>query len=579
MKKERSVSQDLPLRPALCVGFKAHAKRESHNALRENQSWWRPLTMALAGCFLLFPACSLIGADRPDAAGAAPAIKSRIAGGSASQPAVKTAGKTAFGLEQAVRTALDSDPRLYSGHWQAEAARHGVALAWRGNLPQITASGNYGYEKRDYTSGGPQDTTEEGEKQDTDFGSNNSKYGIDLSWTVFEFGAGSHRIDAARDRAAGTVFQEARSRDLVIFDTVKAYFDLFRIRQLLVINQQNRIAHRELTKVVQARVQQKQAAPVRMQEAELRLQELEGEREELFALENDAVEAYRLTTGVEPAAELAEPLDPKQVPAFGADNIDSLIEQMKQHNPELIALRKDIDAQRHDVEAARREHLPKVSLYSGYSYRTNDYNTYTNGADYNDLEAGVKISMPLFGQQIGETVDMAVARREAQIGQYNRLLRETERNARVAVDTMQSLKVRQGQLEENARSAAKLAEARGEQFKMQSMGDDSVLAMSNALQQRFRSEAAAFNTRLKFRLSAYSLESAIGRLVQEFVEPGTQYTDMTASTDQPMDVPRESWLSRVDDKRYEPLPQATESNGLKIHPLCILGGKRYQADE
>src|SRR3990167_2499071 len=129
-------------------------------------------------------------------------------------------------LAQAVRLALDNDSRIYSSHWQAEAARHAAALAWRGSLPQGTASRAFGRQRIDYGSGS------------TISGSANTRNsGLDVNWTVFEFGAGRHRIAAGKDREAAATLREARTRDIAIFDVVIAYFDLYRLRHLLTINQ------------------------------------------------------------------------------------------------------------------------------------------------------------------------------------------------------------------------------------------------------------------------------------------------------------------------------------------------------
>lgn len=483
------------------------------------------------------------------------------------QPAGKS-GKAAasFGLAEAVRSALDNDPRLYGSHWQAEEAHHAEALSWRGDLPQITASGSLGREDIEYGRGG----------QNVGWTSP-TRYGVDANWTVFEFGAGRHRVAAAKDRADSAVLREARSRDIAIFDVVLAYFDLYRLRHLLTINQQNRIAHRELTRVVQARVQQHQAADVRLKEAVLRLQDIELEREDLLAQEKDAVESYRLVTGEVPPDTLSEPAGPAKLPRFTANDIAELLKSAEKRHPELASLRKDIDAQAHDIEATRRQHLPTVSLYGGYSKVTSDY-TRSGQPDYEDTQIGVKVSVPLFGQQINEGVDQTIAARESQIGQYSRLQREVQRNVRVSTDTMLSLEARRGQLAENARSAAELAELRESQFKVQNMGDDAVLAMSNALSQRFRSEAAYFNAQMKGRLSAYSLEAATGELVGEFGNPGAQYTDMTAGSNLAMNVPRSSdMFSRVEKDRYEKLPLATPENGLEEKPGCLLGSERLES--
>lgn len=491
--------------------------------------------------------------------------------GSAAPAAAKPGGKggaavAKAGLAEAVRLALDNDSRLYGSHWQAEAARHGAALAWRGDLPQVTASSTVGRQNIAYARGG------------TNLGETATRnHGLDVNWTVFEFGAGRHRVAAARDREASAVLREARSRDIAIFDVVIAYFDLYRIRHLLTVNQRNRIAHRELTRVVQARVQQKQAADVRLKEAVLRLQDIEIEREDLLAQEKDAVESYRLVTGALPPDTLPEPAGPAKLPGFTVGEVDALTRVAEARHPELASLRKDIDAQSHDIEVARRQHLPTVSLYGSYHVAENDF-TRAGGPNYSDTQVGVKVVLPLFGQMTNQAVNQTVAAREGQIGQYGRLLREVQRNIRVAADTVLALEARRGQLADNARSAAELAQLREQQFKVQGMGDDAVLAMSNALQQRFRSEAAHFNATMKGRLTAYSLQAAIGGLEDEFGDPGAPFTDRAARADLAMNVPRSSdWYWRVERERYGQLPLATPDNGLADPPACLLCGARYPA--
>jgi len=467
-------------------------------------------------------------------------------------------------LAQAVRLALDNDSRIYSSHWQAEAARHAAALAWRGSLPQVTASSAFGRQRIDYGSGS------------TISGSANTRNsGLDVNWTVFEFGAGRHRIAAGKDREAAATLREARTRDIAIFDVVIAYFDLYRLRHLLTINQRNRIAHRELTRVVQARVEEKQAAYVRLKEAVLRLQDIEMEREDLLAQEKDAVESYRLVTGELPADFLLEPPGPAKLPALRVGDVDDLIVLSEARHPELASLRKDIDAQSHEVEVARRQHLPTVSLYGGYHRVHNDL-TNAAGPNYTDSQVGVRVSMPLFGQMVNQGVNNIVAAREGQIGQYSRLLREVQRNIRVSVDTILSLEARRGQLADNARSAEELAQLHDRQFRTQGMGDDAVLAMSNALHQRFLSEAAHFNAVMRIRLSSYSLQAAIGTLEMEFVDGGEQFTAMTARANLAMNVPRSSdWYWRIERERYDKLPLATPKNGLADEPDCHLCGERY----
>jgi len=41
---------------------------------------------------------------------------------------------------------------------------------------------------------------------------------------------------------------------------------------------------------------------------------------------------------------------------------DNLIALVEARHPELASLRKDVDAQSHEIEVARRQHLPTVSL-------------------------------------------------------------------------------------------------------------------------------------------------------------------------------------------------------------------------
>lgn len=457
------------------------------------------------------------------------------------------------GLHKAVRAALDYDSRLYGAHWGAEAARVNVALARRAYLPQVTLSAGASVEKYDYTKGGT--NTERNET---------GQYGISASWRVFDFGASQRRVSAALSRQESEALREERMRDIVTFDLVSAYMDVYRVRKLLDINQKNRVAHRDLSEIVQARVKQGLGSEVRLKEAMLRLQDIEMEREDLIQQSKDAGEAYRLLTGDLPDDVFSEIEGARKLPRFSDDSIETLIAEATERHPELAAARNEIDAEGHDIEALHRQHLPAVDLNLGYSRLVNPA---PKAASYWDPKVGVTLTWQLFGNLVNQQVSQAVAKREQQLANYNRLMHETERNVRTGADSILSTRARLDQIAASTRSAAEVANLRLQQFKTQTMSDDSVLAMSNAFNQRFRAEASELNVRLKGVLAEYGLESNVGLLRLEFADPLTGYEDKRSVADMPMTVPeyRDRKKFRFDQdvpRRYERLPQASPENRL-----------------
>jgi outer membrane protein len=462
------------------------------------------------------------------------------------------AGK-GIGLHAAVQSALDYDARLYGAHWGAEAARVNVALSKRVYLPQVTLSTGVDVEKYDYTKGGTNS-----ERSDS------GQYGLNVSWRLYDFGASQRRVGAALARQESEALREERMRDVVTFDLVAAYMDVYRLRKLLDINQRNRIAHRELTEVVQARVKQGLGSDVRLKEAVLRLQDIEYEREDLIQQSKDAAESYRLLTGNVPDDLFPEIEHARKLPLFTAENIETLIALAAERHPELASARNEIDAEAHDIEALHREHLPKIDLNLGYN---RVFNPAPKGASYERPRIGVSMTWQIFGNLVNQQVSQAVAKREQQIANYNRILHETERNVRTGADSILSTRARLDQIAASTRSAAEIAKLRLQQFKTQNMSDDSVLAMSNAFNQRFRAEASELNVRLKGILAEYGLESNLGLLRLEFAEPVTPYGDRRALSDLPMTVPEYASRSKFRfnqdvPRRYERLPQATPVNGL-----------------
>jgi outer membrane protein TolC len=222
---------------------------------------------------------------------------------------------------------------------------------------------------------------------------NTTRTGVDLTWTVLDFGRGPtfRGLQADRTRAQA---ESAATLDAALQAAVTAYFDVVRQEQVLG-------AVRETVALSEERLRlatvQSRAGTASELDAGLARVDLNADRAALLrqeavlvALRNDL--SLRMGgSGVETFAVAAE------IPVGRGLRHDALLEDAQRDNRQLAATRSALDGAEWGVAASRRQRLPRLSLQSGYQF--SGFAEGTDPAPFNQDDSftyGAALTLPLF---------------------------------------------------------------------------------------------------------------------------------------------------------------------------------------
>lgn len=341
--------------------------------------------LAVTALFL-FPVVS--GAEGP------PPAKPEISVQISSSKTGKEPAKEILTLEEAVRIALDNQPRIRAAQERVKAQQAVVGQAKSAYYPSITFSNAYRSSLVSGTTSTSQDAF--------DFFSSASN----VNWTIYDFGRREGIVREAKDTLDSRRFAERTSVDDVILNVIRLYYRSIAVKALVRVREDT-VKDRELL-VRQAKgfFEVGTRAKIEVARAE---SALFAARADLIAAEN-GVKIVWAELGnavgvkdfpVRPQAEdalLEKPL------TLLAKELDirkpevSLAEAQKiasDSRPELKDFEAQSRAQDADIAIARAGHLPDISFFGQYGRR----NTSRGGNTFPlqlIWQAGITIEIPIF---------------------------------------------------------------------------------------------------------------------------------------------------------------------------------------
>jgi outer membrane protein len=333
--------------------------------------------------------------------------------------------------------------------------------------------------------------------------------GVRLTQPVYRGGqiqagiAGSkHRVDAGREQLRATENQ-------TIFDTVTAYMDVLRLQSEVELTaNQVKVLERQLqASKDRFEVGDLTRTDVAQSEARLALA-----RSQNIAAEGslaNARAAYERVVG-HPAQNLEPPPPLPLLPA----NRDEAIEQALSGSPFLIAAKKQQDAARHDVRAAKGGRLPSVDATFQVGY-TNfrglvgaGGGVRTGGIDYTQ-NIGATITVPLFqgGQQGSRIREAQALESQAEFSALN-TERTTVENARTAWENLMSARatIESAKVAVDANALA-LEGTRAEN----EVGSRTILDVLDAEQELLNARVTLVRAERDAYVAAYGLLATVGR--------------------------------------------------------------------
>jgi len=307
---------------------------------------------------------------------------------SSPQPlAVRSQGLT---LEQAIRTALEADPKIQAG-WEAiNQAKADLLTASLPPNPQFSTSGTLLPLDRPFT------VNKQGGPPQFDVG-----VSYPLDW--FLFGKRAAAVTSAR---LGVDVSAADFADLVrqrVAGTIAAFYDVLEAQALLDLAREDLDNLKRVETITADRVALGGVGTIELDRIRLAVFDSQREvrnRETALAATTARLRAFLGFTAAAPTFAVQGSLDvPTPAPPLSVEDALALAEQ---HRPDVFSLRQQLAKAEADLRLEQRKVYPEVTPHIGY---TRQFQQQAIGfPDVNAWGVGVDVTMPLFDRNQGNIV-------------------------------------------------------------------------------------------------------------------------------------------------------------------------------
>lgn len=327
-------------------------------------------------------------------------------------------------LDDAILQAICSHPLARQAWASARASSASLRFAEAAYLPKLTAAADFRLESTSIPDdfGGRRSVSESAQES-------RASRAINMSWVLFDFGKrGAARRQAEAFLAAANAVQDA-TLQTVLYNAAGAFYAVRDAQASAdAARSAEAIAHDSL---VQATAKRMSGVGTRSDELQARtsyrravLDRVEAEGSHL-----SATGALAVALGFDANTNLQFKTDDgdSEVEYFAVvdDKIDQLIEDAKQLQPKLVAARANLDASRADIEIARSQGQPTISLLGSITQSDRLLRRQQSVGPASDRSSmiGIQVTIPLFE---GFASRHRVNRARALADQQEAALRDTE---------------------------------------------------------------------------------------------------------------------------------------------------------
>jgi outer membrane protein len=213
------------------------------------------------------------------------------------------------------------------------------------------------------------------------------------------------------EQAKAQRIQLEDTRNIVMVRVASAYLELVKVRHSLELLRKEKDSAQKIVEVTQERQGEGFELPVEVTKSQLtraqvvqRILQLEGRQDELEVFLRDQL-------GM--AADQAMDVTPEDLPGAAEQEGANLIAMASQNNPSIAFAESDVKAKEFRLVGEKRGYWPTLELVSVYSvlakYNFNNYSSIYTHFQYNNLNAGVNVQMPLFSSRTRAKVALAQA--------------------------------------------------------------------------------------------------------------------------------------------------------------------------
>ncbi len=431
-------------------------------------------------------------------------------------PAVK-AETLADALVAAYRTSglLDQNRALL------RAADEDVATAVAALRPILNYSASL---SRDF--GDRRSLTTTGAQSTTDLEATTGTIGLAASLLLYDGGASSLGIDAAKETVLGTRQQLVSLEQTVLLRAVSAYLNVVAAREFVSLRQNNlRLLTQEL-RAAQDRFEVGEVTRTDVAQAEASLAEA---RSGLATAQGDLLEAeeeYRSVVGNAPGSLSAPPSLPRL-----ESNVETARARAIQSHPDLLAAKHFVAVAELNIMRAKASLKPTVSAVGSLGVTENFGNSnYTRSGDI-----GIELSGPIYqGGGLSAGIRSAIASRDAQLGDLVEVRKQVSQDVGSSYAALAAQRASLQASEERIRAARIAFEGVREEA---TLGARTTLDVLDAEQELLDAETSRISAQANLYVAAYAVLQATGRLTARDLSLGVQQYDPNAYYDLVKDAP------------------------------------------
>jgi adhesin transport system outer membrane protein len=329
---------------------------------------------------------------------------------------------------------------------------------------------------------------------------------LSVQQTLFDFGAGDRRVEAAGARLRAAALEAEATSDRVALGAIGAWYDMFAYRALVLLTESFAANQRDLLSAVQERVGAGVSAPGDVARVESYIAAADTRlarfRRQLANAEARFAElsGTPVPAAVERAPTPASPIASRDAAADAAAG-----------SPAVQSAQRLAEAARQEARAARADRLPQVSV----GVDAGRYGVFENERDY-DIRGRVAIRQRLFGG-VDPRAAQAGARARATEARADRIGEEASRDAAIAWSDVQALEAQLSALEASYIAARRSRDVIVERFRAARGSLFDVVASEDTY---FQAAAAYIQAIAELDAARYVLLSRTGRLLEALAIDG-----------------------------------------------------------
>lgn len=402
-----------------------------------------------------------------------------------------TVGQAQTGIDDVVRTALETNPEMQVHWYDFRSAGYATEAARGGFRPQISIDAAYGRQRENFVTKQP---------MNTGF--------AELSVTQLLWDGGRTSANVAEFDNAELVryFELLDNAETTALEAVRAYLDVLRYRELVRLAEDNLQTHREVYDRVAESVEAGVARSADLEQINGRLALAEANLINEQSNLHDVSARYIRIIGERPPNQL----DDVSLDADLPDTVSGALMQAYEHSPKYHASLRNIEAAGSAIEAQRAARLPRLNLTASYGVQTRDEFGFRE--EHTDGRIGIELTYDLYtGGRDSANVRRAVALQNSAMSLRDRACVDIRQEVQIAYNDLQKIEQRLPILNQHRLSSDRVRTAYKQQFEI---GQRTLLDLLDSENEFFEASRAWTNSSFDKTLASARTLSAMGLLLE-----------------------------------------------------------------